>query len=74
MHSRIFQISTEPIDKENYLNEDTLQQGDGSFYDYCSEIDEEDRVKRILPIWSIMPCPKECSSLYPMTPCAIMVE
>ena len=33
MHSRIFQISTEPIDKENYLNEDTLQQGDGSFYD-----------------------------------------
>jgi hypothetical protein len=25
MHSRIFQISTEPIDKENYLNEDTLQ-------------------------------------------------
>lgn len=43
MHSRIFQISTEPIDKENYLNEDTLQQGDGSFYDYCSEIDEEDR-------------------------------
>ena len=27
MHSRIFQISTEPIDKENYLNEDTLQQG-----------------------------------------------
>ena len=26
MHSRIFQISTEPIDKENYLNEDTLQQ------------------------------------------------
>ena len=34
MHSRIFQVSTEPIDKENYLNEDTLQQGDGSFYDY----------------------------------------
>lgn len=73
MHSRIFQISTEPIDKENYLNEDTLQQGDGSFYDYCSEIDEEN-VKRILPIWSIMPYPTECSSLYPMTPCAIMVE
>lgn len=38
MHSRIFQISTEPIDKENYLNEDTLQQGDGSFYDYCSAL------------------------------------
>ena len=28
MHSRIFQISTMQIDKENYLNEDTLQQGD----------------------------------------------
>ena len=40
MHSRIFQISTEPIDKEN-------QQGDGSFYDYCSEIDEEDRKEDI---------------------------
>ena len=24
MHSRIFQISTEQIDKENYLNENTL--------------------------------------------------
>ena len=47
MHSRIFQISTEPIDKENYLNEDTLQQGDGSFYDYCSEIDKEDRKEDI---------------------------
>lgn len=47
MHSRIFQISTEPIDKENYLNEDTLQQGDGSFYDYCSEIDEENRKEDI---------------------------
>jgi len=70
MHSRIFQISTEPIDKENYLNEDTLQQGDGSFYDYCSEIDEENRKE---DIWSIMPYPTECSSLYPMTPCAIMV-
>lgn len=28
MHSRIFQISTMRIDKENYLNEDTLLQGD----------------------------------------------
>ena len=50
MHSRIFQISTEPIDKENYLNEDTLQQGDGSFYDYCSEIDEEDRKEDIAKV------------------------
>lgn len=28
MHSKIFQISTEPVEKENYLNEDTLLQGD----------------------------------------------
>ena len=56
MHSRIFQISTEPIVKENYLNENTLYQGDGSFYDYCSNIDDVERkeniaclVKDILP-------------------------
>ena len=47
MHSKIFQISTEPVEKENYLNEDTLLQGDGSFYDYCSEIDEEERKEHI---------------------------
>ena len=47
MHSRIFQISTMQIDKENYLNEDTLQQGDGSYYDYCSEISEETRKQDI---------------------------
>lgn len=47
MHSRIFQISTTRVDKENYLNEDTLQQGDGSFYDYCAEIDNEERKKDI---------------------------
>lgn len=49
MHSRIFQISKMWIEKENYLNEDTLQQGDGSFYDYCAEIDDEKRVLR--QIW-----------------------
>lgn len=43
MHSRIFQITEVKADKENYLNEDTLEQGDGHYYDYCSEIDEEDR-------------------------------
>lgn len=34
MHSRIFQISTTRIEKDNYLNEDTLQQGDYGPYDY----------------------------------------
>lgn len=47
MHSRIFQISTEQIDKENYLNENTLNQGDGSFYDYCADIDDEERKEDI---------------------------
>lgn len=47
MHSRIFQISTTRVDKENYLNEDTLQQGDGSLYDYCAEVDDEERKQDI---------------------------
>ena len=47
MHSRIFQISMMQIGKENYLNEDTLQQGDGSYYDYCAEISEEARKQDI---------------------------
>lgn len=56
MHSKIFQITKEKPLKENFLNEDTLEQGDGNYYDYCSEIDEEDRkyhidnlVNNILP-------------------------
>lgn len=47
MHSRIFQISTTRIEKDNYLNEDTLQQGDYGPYDYCAEIDEEERKEDI---------------------------
>ncbi len=56
MHSRIFQIATERIDNECYLNEDTLTQGDDGYYDYCSEIDDDIRkeditnlVEHILP-------------------------
>lgn len=47
MHSRIFQIATERIDKDCYLNEDTLTQGDDSYYDYCSEIDNDTRKEDI---------------------------
>ena len=47
MHSRIFQISTMQIEKDNYLNEDTLQQGDNSFYDYCANRDDESRKEDI---------------------------
>ena len=47
MHSKIFQIAKEPVNKGCYLQEDTLTQGDGSFYDYCTEIDDEERKKEI---------------------------
>ncbi len=43
MHSKIFQITETRVDRDNYLNEDTLEQGDGHYYDYCLEIDEEER-------------------------------
>lgn len=43
MHGKIFQITEEKPLKDNFLNEDTLEQGDGHYYDYCSEIDEEER-------------------------------
>lgn len=43
MHSKIFQITQKRVEKDCYLNEDTLMQGAGSFFDYCGEIDEEER-------------------------------
>lgn len=43
MHSKIFQITQTRVDKDNYLNEDTLMQGDNSHFDYCAEIDNEER-------------------------------
>ena len=43
MHSKIFQITQTRIDEDSYLNEDTLMQGEGSFFDYCGEIDDEER-------------------------------
>ena len=63
MHSRIFQISTMQIGKENYLNEDTLQQGDGSYYDYCAEISEEARKQDICYLANTALAKKACSSL-----------
>ena len=47
MHSRIFQISTEQIDKDNYIDENTFIQGDYSFYDYCANIDDKERKEDI---------------------------
>ena len=43
MHSKIFQITEERPLKDNILNDCTLEQGDGHYYDYCSEIDVEER-------------------------------
>lgn len=47
MHSTIFQITTEKVEKGDFLNEDTLFQGDNSDLDYCSDIGEEERKERI---------------------------
>lgn len=35
------------IDEENYQNEDTLNQGDDSLYDYCANINDEERKSEI---------------------------
>ena len=47
MHSTIFQITKTRVEKENYLNEDTLMQGDNSHFDYCAEMDDEVRKEEI---------------------------
>ena len=47
MHSKIFQITRTRVDKDDYMNEDTLMQGDDSFFDYCAEIDDEERQYKI---------------------------
>lgn len=45
MHAWIYQISDRPI--EQMINEDTLNQGEGTDYDYCAEISEEERKEAI---------------------------
>lgn len=56
MHSRIFQITTKQVEKENYLNEFTLNQGENSFIDYCDEIDDEEREANIVClVGSVLP-------------------
>ena len=47
MHAKVFQITKQRVDNENTLNENTLTQGDGSFYDYCAEISDETRKEMI---------------------------
>ena len=44
MHSIIFQITSKKLTKgSGLLNEGTIEQGDGTSYDYCAEIDEDER-------------------------------
>lgn len=62
MHSRVFQISTTRIDKENYLNENTLYQGDGSYYDYCADISSKERKEDIANLVNYI-LPKEMFEL-----------
>ena len=56
MHAKVFQITKQRVSEDNILNENTLEQGDSSDYDYCSEISEEERrvsidalVNQVLP-------------------------
>ena len=43
MHSRIFQIADTQIEKDNYLNEMTIEVGATTPVDYTSEISEDER-------------------------------
>lgn len=48
MHSKIFQITKERVIEDCYLNENTLTQEEGNYYDYCAEIDDEERKENIM--------------------------
>ena len=47
MHAKVFQITRNRVDEENILNEDTLTQGNGSWYDYCQNISKNLRMQLI---------------------------
>lgn len=47
MHAKVFQITRQRVDEENVLNENTLTQGDGSDYDYCTNISQRERMEMI---------------------------
>lgn len=56
MHAMVYQLSMENVKKEKWLNEDTLLQGDGSNYDWCSDISEDERKAAIVElVASILP-------------------
>ena len=47
MHAKVYQITKHRVDEDNILNENTLEQGESTDYDYCSEISEEERAESI---------------------------
>lgn len=50
MHSKIFQITQKRVEKDCYLNEDTLMQGAGSFLTIAEKLMRRN-VSYILKIW-----------------------
>ena len=55
MHAKIYQITKTRVNKDNILDENTLTQGDGSYYDYCSEISDETRTELIAHLVNDIP-------------------
>ena len=47
MHSIIFQITKKQVNKNELLSANTILQGEGTPYDYCSEINDDERKKNI---------------------------
>lgn len=45
MHSRIFQVSSKPVDRDNYISESNYYDGwfVGSVADYVADVEEEDQ-------------------------------
>ena len=47
MHSIIFQISTNPIHKEAFINPDRINEGEMAYIDYASELNDTERKHHI---------------------------
>lgn len=47
MHSKIYQITEERIDNENFITESTFVDGRYDFYDYCDDITDDERKSAI---------------------------
>ena len=47
MHGIIYQISTEPIDCDDYIGDDTVSAGDMAGFDYLYDTEKEERQEHI---------------------------